>query len=166
MSSTKSRQLTAFMQVSLDGYSYGDMSFAHKPPEEREWEKVVFSRTLTSAEWPNTTVVNHDLVGTIRAMKGHSGPDMAILGSGSIVTQLAEAGLVDTIQVVVNPVALGAGKAFLAGLNDPLRLALTQTRPFANGSLVLWYAPGSSALSHCHRRLLQRQLCFEALSIA
>jgi hypothetical protein len=41
----------------------------------------------------------------------------------------------------VNPVALGAGKSFLAGLARPLDLALTNTRVFGNGSVVLWYAP-------------------------
>lgn len=102
--------------------------------------KIVFSRTLTSADWNNTTLIKNDLVGTIRRMKAEPGPDMAILGSGSVVTQLA-AGLIDTIQIVVNPVALGAGNSFLAGLRQPLKLTLTHARTFGNGSVVLWYAP-------------------------
>jgi dihydrofolate reductase len=73
-------------------------------------------------------------------MKAQSGPDLTILGSGSIVTQLAAAGLVDTIQLVVNPIALGAGKSFLAGLQRPVNLTLTETRRFRNGSVVFWYA--------------------------
>jgi dihydrofolate reductase len=103
--------------------------------------KIVFSRTLTSADWNNTTLIKNDLVGTISRMKAEPGPDMAILGSGSVVTQLAGAGLIDTIQIVVNPVALGAGKSFLAGLRQPLNLTLTHARTFGNGSAVLWYAP-------------------------
>jgi dihydrofolate reductase len=192
MPSTKRRQLSAFMQISLDGYfcdAHGDMSFAHKPSDEQEWQqfvagnaasggvlvfgratyemmaawwptpaaahampevarhmnalpKIVFSKTLASADWNNTTVVRDDVAGTVRHMKAQMGPDITILGSGSIVTQLATAGLVDTIQVVVNPIALGAGKSFLAGLHGRLNLTLTQTRRFGNGSVVLWYAPG------------------------
>jgi dihydrofolate reductase len=104
--------------------------------------KIVLSRTLTSAHWNNTTLIKNDLVGTISRMKAEPGPDMAILGNGSVATQLAGAGLIDTIQIVVNPVALGAGNSFLAGLRQALNLTLTPARTFGNGSVVLWYAPG------------------------
>ena len=103
--------------------------------------KVVFSRTLRSVDWSNTTLVKDDLVGTVRRMKAEEGPDMAILGSGDIVRQLADAGLIDVFQVVVNPVALGAGKSLFYGLSRQLDLVLTNTRVFMNGSVVLWYAP-------------------------
>jgi dihydrofolate reductase len=103
--------------------------------------KVVFSRTMASARWNNTTVVKEDLAGTVRRMKGEAGPDMAILGSGSIVMQLADAGLIDTFQIVVNPLALGAGKALFGGLTKRLDLVLSKTRVFGNGSIVLWFAP-------------------------
>jgi dihydrofolate reductase len=103
--------------------------------------KIVFSRTLRSADWSNTTLVNNDLLGTVRRMKAEAGPDMAILGSGSIVKQLADAGLIDMFQIVVNPVAIGAGKSLFAGLARPLNLALMNTRVFGNGSVVLWYTP-------------------------
>jgi dihydrofolate reductase len=103
--------------------------------------KIVFSRTLSSADWNNTVLVKDDLVGTVRRMKSETGPDIAILGSGTIVRQLADAGLIDTFQVVVNPVALGAGKSFLSGLTRRLDLVLTNDRVFRNGSVVLWYVP-------------------------
>jgi dihydrofolate reductase len=74
-------------------------------------------------------------------MKHEAGPDMVILGSGSIVTQLARAGLIDTFQVVVNPVALGGGRSLFSGLRRPLDLVTTQSRVFGNGSVVVWYAP-------------------------
>jgi dihydrofolate reductase len=102
--------------------------------------KIVFSRTLSSADWCNTTLVKNDLVDTVRCMKDETGSDMTILGSGSIVTQLADAGLIDTLQVVINPVALGAGKSLFDGLTQRLDLMLTNWRGFGNGSVVLWYA--------------------------
>ena len=74
-------------------------------------------------------------------MKDETGPDMAILGSGSIVRQLADAGLIDTVQLVVNPVALGAGKSLFAGLTRRLELVLATTKVFGNGSVVLTYVP-------------------------
>jgi dihydrofolate reductase len=102
--------------------------------------KIVFSQTMSSAEWNNTTLVKDDLVGTIRQMKNKTGPDMTILGSGSILRQLADAQLIDMFQVVVNPVALGAGRSLLSGLTQRLELVLTRTQVFRNGSVVLWYS--------------------------
>jgi dihydrofolate reductase len=57
------------------------------------------------------------------------------------VTQLAGAGLIDTFQVAVNPVALGGGKSLFSGLRKPLELVITNSRVFGNGSVVVWYTP-------------------------
>jgi dihydrofolate reductase len=107
--------------------------------------KVVVSRTLSTALWSNTTLIKRDLIGTVRRMKAVPGPDITILGSGSIVTQLAAAQLVDMIELAVNPIALGNGKNFLAGLPLPLLFTLTRTRVFDNGSVVLSYARTEAA---------------------
>jgi len=72
--------------------------------------KVVFSRTLDKASWNNTTLMKGDLAQAVRKLKQESGKQMAILGSGSIVSQLAQEGLIDEYQLVVNPVALGKGE--------------------------------------------------------
>lgn len=101
--------------------------------------KVVFSRTLSKAGWNNTTLVKGDLVEEVRKMKQAGGPDMVILGSGSIVAQLAAAGLIDTYQVVVNPVALGAGRTLFEGLPEIMRLKLTGSRAFKNGKTFLTF---------------------------
>jgi len=102
-------------------------------------QKVVFSRTLDKASWQNTTLVKGDIVATVRRMKSEPGEGMAILGSGSIVSQLTQAGLIDEYQIVVNPVALGQGKSMFAGVKEKLTLQLTKTRAFGNGNVVLWY---------------------------
>jgi dihydrofolate reductase len=85
--------------------------------------------------------VKDDLPGTIRRLKSEPGPDMAILGSGSIVAQLAQEGLVDEYQVAVKPLVLGAGRTMFDGVNRRLDLRLTRSRAFSNGSVVLWYEP-------------------------
>ena len=186
------RTLSAFLQISLDGYycdANGNMDFAHKPPDDTEWNrfvasnakgggvlvfgrttyemmaawwptpmaaqampevaasmnrlpKIVFSRTLGAADWENTTLVEGDAVRAMRGLKAKPGPDMAILGSGKLMTSLAAAGLIDSLQLVVNPVALGGGKSVFGGLRKPLNFELVKTRKFKNGSIVLWYAPG------------------------
>jgi len=103
--------------------------------------KVVFSRTLDKASWKNTTLVKDDLVAAVRKMKHESGPDMAILGSGSIVSQLAQAGLIDEFQIVVIPIVLGQGKTLFTGVTGRLPLKLINTRAFGNGNVVLSYEP-------------------------
>jgi len=71
--------------------------------------KVVFSRTLDKASWNNTTLIKGDLAAETRKIKQEPGNDMVILGSGSIVSQLAQEGLIDEYEVVVNPIVLGEG---------------------------------------------------------
>ena len=101
--------------------------------------KVVFSRKMKKAAWQNTTLVKRDIAGAVRKMKSEPGPGMVILGSGSIVSQLTEADLIDEYQMVVNPVVLGSGKTMFEGLKGKVGLKLTKTRPFANGNVVLTY---------------------------
>jgi dihydrofolate reductase len=103
--------------------------------------KVVFSRTLRTASWHNTTLMSGDPATTVRKMKSQPGPDLAILGSGSIVSQLAQEGLIDEYQIVVYPVALGEGMPLFRGLTRGLPLRLTNTRTFGNGNVLLCYAP-------------------------
>ena len=103
--------------------------------------KVVFSRTLDQASWSNTRLVRGDLVTEVRKLKQEPGEGMAILGSGSIVSQLAQAGLIDEYQIVVKPVALGEGRTLFDGIKQKLSLKLTKTRSFTNGNVLLSYEP-------------------------
>jgi len=103
--------------------------------------KVVFSRTLDQASWNNSKLVKGDMVAEIRKMKKEPGEGMAILGSGNIVSQLAQEGLIDEYQIVVNPVVLGKGRTMFDGIKEKLNLKLTKTRTFGNGNVVLWYEP-------------------------
>ena len=101
--------------------------------------KIVFSRTLSEATWMNTRLVKDDMVAAVRQMKQESGSDMAILGSGTIVKQLTEEGLIDEYQFVVNAVALGQGRTLFEGIKNKLSLKLASTRIFQNGNVYLIY---------------------------
>jgi len=103
--------------------------------------KVVFSRTLNQALWNNTRLVKGDMVSEIRKMKADPGPGMAILGSGSIVSQLALEHLIDEYQMMVDPVALGKGRTLFDGIQEKLTLKLAKTRTFKNGKVYLCYEP-------------------------
>src|SRR5580692_1074616 len=69
--------------------------------------KVVFSRTLDKVSWSNARLINGDLAAEVRRLKRETGPNMVIMGSGSIVAQLAESSLIDEYQIVANPTVLG-----------------------------------------------------------
>jgi dihydrofolate reductase len=101
--------------------------------------KIVFSRTLDRCAWNNTTLIKGDLTAEIRKLKHESGPDMTILGSGSIVSQLAEQNLIDEYQFILNPVILGAGRTTFEGIKRKLALGLIRTRTFNNGNVLLCY---------------------------
>jgi dihydrofolate reductase len=60
---------------------------------------------------------------------------MVIMGSGSIVAQFAQAGLIDAYQVVVCPIALGSGRTMFEGVTRSIRMKLTHSRTFRNGKL-------------------------------
>jgi len=103
--------------------------------------KVVFSRTMDSAPWNNTKLVKDNIAAEIRKMKEAAGPGMVIMGSGSIVSQLALENVIDEYQIVVGPVALGGGRTLFEGIRQKLPLKLSKTRAFSNGNVLLCYEP-------------------------
>ncbi len=104
-------------------------------------EKIVFSRTLTKADWNNTRLARGDLLEEVRRLKQGSGKDLTILGSGSVVAQLARADLIDEYQILLNPVVLGKGKTMFEGVKGPLSFKLAKTRVFKNGNVLLTCHP-------------------------
>lgn len=106
-----------------------------------DMSKVVFSRTLDKATWSHTMLVKGDIATEVRKMKKASGQGMAILGSGSIVSQLAQAALIDEFQIVVNAIVLGKGRTLFEGIDARIPLKLIKTRAFGNGNVVLSYEP-------------------------
>lgn len=107
-------------------------------------EKIVFSKTLRAVDerdnWRNVRLLHEIRAEDILELKEQNGKDIAILGSGSIVQQLTDLGLIDEYQLVVHPVILGAGKSLLAGV-ETKNLRLMQTRAFKNGIVWLCYQP-------------------------
>jgi dihydrofolate reductase len=103
--------------------------------------KLVFSRTLKSVSWRNTRLMKGELVEEVRKVKKAPGPDLVILGSGSIVSQLTQAGLIDQLQMVVNPIVLGSGRTLFEGVHAKIPLKLMRSRTFGNGNVVLDYEP-------------------------
>jgi dihydrofolate reductase len=104
-------------------------------------QKVVFSRTLDKASWKNTKLVKGDLVTEVRKMKQDSSEGLVIMGSGTIVSQLAQEGLIDEFQIVVCPIVIGSGRTLFEGVKEKLNLKLTKSRTFGNGNVYTCYQP-------------------------
>jgi dihydrofolate reductase len=101
--------------------------------------KIVISKTLDEATWSNTTIIKD--IATIAALKKDPGPDIVILGSGTIVAQLAGQGWIDEYQLVVNPLVLGTGRTLFEDVRNKVTLKLKSTRSFTNGNVLLSYVP-------------------------
>jgi dihydrofolate reductase len=106
--------------------------------------KVVFSRKLATAEWSNTRLVKDNAAAEVAGLKQQPGKDIAIFGSSDLTVSLMQAGLVDELRIMVNPVLLGEGKRLLAGLNESVKLRLTGTRNFSSGNVLIYYRPQPS----------------------
>jgi dihydrofolate reductase len=104
-------------------------------------QKIVVSKTLDKTTWKNTTLIKGNLAEEIRKIKNEPGEDIVILGSGTIVSQLSNEGLIDEYQVVVNPIVLGKGRTMF---DRTLSLKLTNTRAFGNGNVLLNYVRQTS----------------------
>jgi dihydrofolate reductase len=108
-----------------------------------ESPKIVFSKTLKSVEeepnWKNIKLV-HD-IDRDEILKLKETSDVTILGSGSIVQQFTNLGLIDSYTLIVVPVVLSNGKPLFAGVRKT-NLKLELSRAFKNGVIVNRYKAG------------------------
>jgi len=105
--------------------------------------KVVFSKTLTKADWAQSTVASGDLEDEITALKRKPGRDMIAWGGAAFAQSLSGLGMVDEYRLVLQPVALGDGLSLFAGLTAPLVLNLMEARSYADGAVLHVYRPAS-----------------------
>jgi dihydrofolate reductase len=103
-------------------------------------KKIVFSRTLDSAEDRNTRVVRGSLREEMIKLKEEKGKPM-LVGGVSLPSQLIQLGLVDEYRFVVTPLIAGEGRRLLEGVSLPesLRLKLVETKTFQSGCVALRY---------------------------
>jgi dihydrofolate reductase len=118
------------------------------PPGEKEYarklnamRKIVFSKTLPTVEWNNSSLVKEVLPEAITKLKHEPGGDMLIYGSASIVQTLTNHGLIDEYQLLVHPVVLGSGKPLFRDIRDRRKLQLVKTKTFSSGVIGLYYQP-------------------------
>jgi dihydrofolate reductase len=108
-------------------------------------EVVVFSRTLPSSSQKGVRIVNDDPREVVSALKAKPGRDIWLFGGGVLFRSLLDSGLVDTVEVAVVPILLGAGVPLLPpGSSTQLVLSDQKTLP-TSGIVVLSYSvPGGT----------------------
>ena len=102
--------------------------------------KIVFSRSLESAEDKNTRIVSTNLRDEILKLKQEQGKNI-LVGGVSIPSQLIELGLIDEYRFVVGPIVVGQGRRLLEGVSLPerLQLKLVESKIFESGCVALRY---------------------------
>ncbi len=99
--------------------------------------KIVFSTTLKSVEWNNTTLLRSNLLEEIAKLKQQPGKNISV-GGLNIASQLAQSGLIDEYRFLIQPTIAGKGpRLFEAGKNLPLELVGSKT--FRSGVVELHY---------------------------
>lgn len=120
------------------------------PEWMREWEtpfgeaidsakKYVVSSTLPCADW-NAELMRDDWLSEIERLKQQPGEGLWV-GGVTLPLALADAGLIDEYEFVVQPVLAGHGPTLLAGLRDRVALELVERREFGSGAMAMRYRP-------------------------
>jgi len=104
-------------------------------------EKVVFSRSLTKAEWSNTRLVKENAGKEVERLKQQTGKDIGIFGSANLAAEFIRLGLVDEFRLMVNPVVLGKGVPLFNQPINELLLQNERVKLFRSGNVLLCFRP-------------------------
>jgi dihydrofolate reductase len=127
--------------------TYGEMERAWPTSDDdyaapmNDIPKVVFSKTLEEAAWPESSIARGDLADEIRALKSRPGGEIIAWGGAGFAQALSRAGLVDEYAIIVQPVVYGGGKPVFQGLDGALHLDLRATTTFPSGTMLNVYRP-------------------------
>ncbi|MFF9623755.1 dihydrofolate reductase family protein [Streptomyces griseosporeus] len=103
--------------------------------------KYVASRTLTSLEWQNSTLLEGDVSDAVRALKESEGGDINVVGSGDLAQTLMRDGLVDEYRLTIHPVIIGSGKRLFADGAIPTALEPVSVTATKGGTVLGVYRP-------------------------
>jgi dihydrofolate reductase len=106
----------------------------------KETPKHVVSRGNPTLD-ANAELIEGDVVELVRRLRETDGPDVMIGAGAELFAELAQAGVIDDIRLLIAPMALGQGKAFFGAFKEPFKMRLTGSRVFPSGSVLLEYVP-------------------------
>jgi dihydrofolate reductase len=99
---------------------------------------IVLSKTLDKVAWKTTRIVRD--AEEIRKMKQQPGKDMHVVGGATLVSSLINLGLIDELQLMINPLILGGGKALFKDVKERHALKFVGTKPLKSGKVSLTYS--------------------------
>ncbi|MGE2845066.1 dihydrofolate reductase family protein [Rhodococcus sp. 2.95] len=103
-------------------------------------QKYVVSRTLgVQLPWKNSTLLKGDAADAVATLKESEGPDLVILGSGDLITSLADRRLVDTYTLLIHPLVLGTGRRLFPDGAALAQFTLTDSVPTTTGVIIATY---------------------------
>jgi dihydrofolate reductase len=130
--------------------TYEEMA-AHWPTSTSEYArpmneipKVVFSKTLQHADWPETRIARGDLADEIGRLKREPGNDLIAYGGATLDQALSRLGLVDEYRLMIQPAALGGGLPLFKDLAAPLHLELVEATTYPTGVAIHVYRSRST----------------------
>jgi dihydrofolate reductase len=103
--------------------------------------KVVFSRTLPSADWPDSRIARGGLAEEIDTLRHEPGGDIMAHGGAAFVQALSRQHLIDEYRLVIRAVALGSGLPLFKDLTTPLPLTLVSATIYPDGTAIHVYRP-------------------------
>jgi dihydrofolate reductase len=103
--------------------------------------KLVFSRTLKSVDWNNSTLVSGDPSAEISKLKHQEGRDMYVFGSANLSETFIKDNLYDEYRIGVSPVILGSGRPLFRKGISSRKLALVPSKQLSSGGVILTYKP-------------------------
>ena len=104
-----------------------------------ETPKIVFTKSLTKSEWPNTEIATGDLKEEITKLKSQEGGDIIVYGGASFDSSLIRENLIDEYYLFINPVVIGNGKTIFGDLKEIRKLSLIESITFDSGIVLLHY---------------------------
>jgi dihydrofolate reductase len=106
--------------------------------------KYVVSSTLDKVEWAGSKLISGNPLDEIRKLKKEPGQDLLLSGSAQLFNALAQENLIDLYRFMVHPIILGNGKRLFADGVERRVLALTETKAFKAGIVVMEYVPAKN----------------------
>ena len=106
-------------------------------------QKIVFSGTLTETGWDSATLADKPLEALVSDLKKQPGRDI-LVGSRSLIVQLANLSLVDELQICIYPMLAGSGLMLFDGIKGQSVLRLIGTKTFGSGAVLHCYATAAS----------------------
>jgi dihydrofolate reductase len=103
--------------------------------------KVVFSKTLTHADWPESRIASGELADDVDRLKQEPGGVILAHGGATFVDALIREELIDEYRLVIHPVVIGHGTSLFGALPRPLRLDLREAHTFPNGTTAQVHRP-------------------------